>query len=234
MFTFKQFSIDDSACAMKVGTDSVMLGAWTDTYGVRSVIDVGAGSGILSLMIAQRAPEADIIALELDEAAATAAAANFAASPWTERCHAFCIDAADYLPSSPPDLIICNPPYFTGALTAPDRQRTTARHANGSLTPLSVIAMADRWLSSSGSLAMVTPADIADNIVFEAEMHRMDTWRRCLVATNAGRPATRILWQFSRKGTRTPQPDSHLDVRSCGAPSEAYRILTADFYLHLR
>lgn len=234
MFNFKQFSIDDSACAMKVGTDSVLLGAWTDTGGVRSVIDVGTGSGILALMIAQRAEDADIIALELDPAAAAAAAANMAASPWAGRCHAICIDAAGYHPSTRPDLIICNPPYFTGALTAPDRHRTTARHANGTLTPLSVISMADRWLSASGSLAMVTPADIADTIVFEAEMHRMDIWRRCLVSTNAGRPATRILWQLSRKGTRTPQPDTHIDVRSCGTPTEAYRTLTADFYLHLR
>lgn len=233
MFDFKQFSIDDAGCAMKVGTDSVLLGAWTDADGARSVLDVGAGSGILSLMIAQRTPGATITAIELDADAAAAAAANMAASPWADRCETLCIDAADFRPTFPLDLMICNPPYFSRALTAPDRARTTARHAEGALTPLTVIAMADKWLSPCGSLAMVTPADIADSIVFEAEMHRMDLWRRCLVSTNAGKPATRILWQLSRRGTHTPQPDTHLAIRNNGAPSEAYRILTADYYLHL-
>lgn len=231
MFSFKQFTVDDSACAMKVGTDSVLLGAWTDVAGVASAIDVGAGSGILSLMTAQRAPLAQITAIELDEAAAQAAATNFAASPWADRCHAICIDAAMFEPDTAPDLIICNPPYFTRALLAPDRQRAAARHAMGSLSPLSVIGMAARWLSPAGSLAMVTPADIADEVVFEAEMHRFDVWRRCMVSTTAGKPATRILWQFSPRGTRPHLPDTFLDVRSAGSPTDAYRTLTSDFYL---
>ncbi len=233
MFTFKQFAIDDSMCAMKVGTDSVLLGCWTDVSGVRTVIDVGAGSGILTLMTAQRAPGASITAVEIDEAAARAAAANIEASPWARRCRAVCSDAAAFTPDEAPDLVICNPPYFTGGLLAPDRQRAAARHAEGSLGPLSVISLACRWLSPGGSLAMVTPADMAGDIVFEAEMHRMDVWRRCLVSTNAGKAPSRILWQLSPKGTHTPEPDTHLDVRTQGKPSEQYRALTADFYLHL-
>lgn len=234
MFDFKQFSIDDSACAMKVGTDSVLLGAWTDTEGVKTVVDVGAGSGLLTLMIAQRTPATAITAIEIDPEAAEAAEANIAASRWPDRCTVRCIDAALYTPCDKVDLIICNPPYFTSGLRAPDRQRATARHAEGSLSPMSVIAMACRWLSERGTLAMVTPADFADDIVFEAEMRRMDIWRRCLITTTAGKPVCRIMWQLSRKGTRIPQPDTTLILRCAGQPTDEYRRLTDDFYLHIR
>lgn len=234
MFDFKQFSIDDSTCAMKVGTDSVLLGAWTDTESVKTVVDVGAGSGLLTLMIAQRAPGAALTAIEMDPEAAEAATANIVASPWPDRCTVQCIDAALYTPGDKVDLVICNPPYFTSGLRAPDRQRATARHAEGSLTPLSVIAMAGRWLSERGTLAMVTPADIADDIVFESEMHRMDIWRRCLISTTIEKHAGRILWQLSRKGTRIPRPDTTLVLRCAGEPTDEYRRLTDDFYLHIR
>lgn len=233
MFYFKQFSIDDSGCAMKVGTDSVLLGAWTDTADVDSAVDVGAGSGLLTLMTAQRTVRATITAIEMDPGAAAAAAANITASPWADRCFTLCIDAAHFNPEEKVDLVICNPPYFTSGLRAPDHQRAAARHADGALTPLSVIAMAGRWLSERGTLAMVTPADIADDIVFEAEMHRMDIWRRCLISATEDKPAGRILWQLSRKGTRTPEPGTTLYLRCAGEPTEAYRRLTADFYLHI-
>lgn len=231
MFTFKQFSIDDSRCAMKVGTDSVLLGAWADVSDVRSVIDVGAGSGILTLMIAQRAPQARISAIEIDADATAAASANIAASPWAHRCRAICRDAADYEPEAPADLMICNPPYYINALHAPDSKRDTARHAGGSLGPLQVIALADRWLAPAGSLAMVTPADIAADVVFEAEMRRMDVWRKCLVSTASGKAPSRILWQISRKGSRRPESPSSLDIRTGTSLTDEYRSLTSDYYL---
>lgn len=232
MFTFKQFAIDDSPCAMKVGTDSVLLGAWTDVSGARSVIDVGAGSGILTLMIAQRAPDAMLTAIEIDPEAAAAAAANLAASPWAHRCRAICRDAAVHEPETAADLMICNPPYYTSELHAPDRKRDTARHAGGTLGPLQVIALADRWLAPAGSLAMVTPAAIADDVVFEAEMRRMDVWRMCMVSTASGKPPTRILWQLSRKGIRGAERPMRLDIRSGSALTDEYRSLTSPFYLH--
>lgn len=232
MFTFKQFSIDDSRCAMKVGTDSVLLGAWTDVSAARSVIDVGAGSGTLALMIAQRATEADITAIELDESAAMDATANIAASPWANRCHVTCGDAATYEPTFPADLIISNPPFFTGGLRAPDRRRAVARHAESSLSPLTLVSLADRWLSDEGSLAMVTPAEIADDVVFEAEMHRMDVWRRCMVSTASGKAPTRILWQLSRKGVHPIEGATRLDIRLGPALTDEYRSLTRDFYLY--
>ncbi|MDE6693246.1 MAG: methyltransferase, partial [Muribaculaceae bacterium] len=113
MFDFKQFSIDDSGCAMKVGTDSVLLGAWTDTAEVNSAVDVGAGSGLLTLMTAQRTVRATITAIEMDPGAAASAAANITASPWADRCFTLCIDAAHFNPEEKVDLVICNPPYFT-------------------------------------------------------------------------------------------------------------------------
>lgn len=218
---------------MKVGTDSVLLGAWAAVGDAHHVIDVGAGSGILTLMVAQRAPQAEITAIEIDASAAEGAAANIAASPWSDRCCIVCIDAADFTPISTPDLLICNPPYFNGGIHAPDRQRAVARHAEGSLSPLKAVELADKWLSPEGSLAMVTPADIADKVVFEAEMHHFDVWRLCRVSTASGKLPTRILWQLCRKGCHPIEGDTCLNVRQGSELTEEYRTLTGDFYLYL-
>lgn len=226
-FRFKQFDVDDGGCAMKVGTDSVLLGAWCDCRGARRVLDLGAGSGLLALMIAQRVPDATITAIEIDPEACEAAAANFAASPWGDRLTAVCSDALAYAPEFLPDLIVCNPPYFIGGLQSPDTRRALARHSAG-LCPESAVEIAARILSPSGSLAMVTPADYADSLLFHAEMHRLNLWRRCRVTTSGTQPS-RLLWQWGREAC--PVEETSLTLRRDGHLTPEYTALTSAFYL---
>ncbi len=212
---------------MKVGTDSVLLGSWCECDNMHRVLDLGAGSGLLALMIAQRAPRAIIRAIEIDPEACAAAAANFAASPWSDRLTAICGDALTGPAEVNPDLIICNPPFFTGGMQSPDSRRALARHSGG-LSPESAIDLAARILSPTGSLAMVTPADYADSLLFHAEMQRLNLWRRCEVTTSGSKPS-RLLWQWGREAR--PVEITSLSVRHAGALTPDYTALTSAFYL---
>ncbi len=229
IFRFKQFDIDDHGCGMKVGTDGVLLGAWADCTHAARIADLGAGSGLLALMMAQRAPLARITAVEIDPDAARAAGANFAASPWAERLVAACADASEAdLP--PMDLIVCNPPYFSSTLRSPDAKRARARHA-AALSPVSALRIAARTLTPDGSIAMVTPADLESELTYQAELLRLKPRRICRVSTVAGKQPARLLSQWQRADG--PTEATRLDIRMPdNTYTEAYRSLTHDFYLN--
>lgn len=129
-FKFKQFTVYHDKCAMKVGTDGVLLGAWCDVAGARRVLDVGTGTGLIALMIAQRS-EARITALDVDAAAVEQARENCSASPWAERIDVEQADFCSYRPDALFDCIVSNPPYFVEDVHCPDKQRNMARHTAG-------------------------------------------------------------------------------------------------------
>jgi tRNA1Val (adenine37-N6)-methyltransferase len=228
-FDFKQFSVDDSHCAMKIGTDGVLIGAWTNVSMANTILDIGAGSGLVSLMLAQRNAKASITALEIDAAATDDCKANFATSPWRNRLTAICSDFSDYTPGYPVDLIVSNPPFFTEALRSPSALRAQARH-EASLSPTALIAYAAKVLAKRGELAMITPCTDADNILYRAEMAHLKLRRYTEVSMRAGDEPTRILWQFCRidghieKSTLTLRASAH-----CW--SDEYLSLTNDFYI---
>lgn len=231
MFRFKQFSVDDAGCAMKVGTDSVLLGSWTSVADAISIADLGAGSGLLSLMLAQRSHQAHISAVEIDSDACRAASANIQASPWSHRIKVVNADVMTHSFDDPLDLIITNPPYFIGGLVSPDAARATARTAC-IFSPLAAIAIADRWLTPEGTLAMVVPTEMTDDIIFEAEMHRMQPWRQCDVIQVDGRKPTRTLWQIARKSSGRKPERSSVTIRDISSSLTSQFVnLTREFYL---
>ena len=131
MFRFKQFAVRQDRCPMKVGTDGVLLGAWAEVRpGDRRMLDVGTGTGLIALMLAQRSA-ARITAVDIDVECATQAAENFAASPWADRLDAVSVAVQRYDPVEKFDLIVSNPPYYVDSLLSPDEGRNTARHAAG-------------------------------------------------------------------------------------------------------
>ena len=251
-FRFKQFEISNCRSAMKVGTDGVLLGAWA--FGgippereVR-VLDVGCGTGVIALMLAQRFQSAIITGVEINSDAAGEAALNFSASSWGDRLSVTCSDFLEYavmdgLPGFY-DLIISNPPFFTNGALAPDLSRRAARH-EGSLDLASLMARASVLLKPGGRLGMVLPVEQQSRMELQAALSGMTLVRICFVKTVDRKAPRRILCELVKgtadmltgadAGSTTPhmQPE-HLTLQlSNGDFSDEYRKLVSPFYIKL-
>lgn len=230
MFDFKQFSIDDSRCGMKVGTDGVLLGAWTDTAGMTEILDAGTGSGLIALMLAQRSTEARITGVELDADACLDARDNAAASPWADRIEIVNADFNTFTAGRKFDLIVSNPPFFTEKLQSPDPGRASARHEGG-FGVESLIANAPALLSDNGSLSFIAPSQRDSEIEFLTELARLHLKRRCHVSSTERKAPMRTLWQLSVKPCGMPETTTLAIRTSDGQLTEPYKALTSSFYL---
>lgn len=234
MFSFKQFDLTDSRSGMKIGTDGVLLGAWAQlSPSGTSIVDAGAGCGLIALMLAQRYPIAGITAVELDPDASADCISNIAASLWAGRVEVVEGDFIDFASSSARSfsLIVSNPPFFTSGAISPEAKRASARH-EASLSCTSLIESASRILASDGFLSFIAPAERESELIFAAELRGLKLHRLCRVSSTQGKPPVRVMMEFSPADTLRPQISS-LSIRtSSGSFTEPYIMLTKDFYLH--
>ncbi len=228
-FRFKQFAISDSNCGMKTGTDGVTLGAWVSCRDVHSVIDVGAGSGLISLMIAQRSPVARIHAVEIDPGAASDARFNVDASPWSRRIDVVNDDISHYTPDTPPDLIVSNPPFFNTGETSADSCRVAARHES-SLTCRTLLEYACANLADTGRLAIIIPAERSDEIIYNAEMIHLKVRRQCLLHSKPDQVPFRVMIEFMRHDGPIELEDMTIRGHH-GYYTPEFKKLTENFYL---
>ena len=164
-FTFKQFHINQQHCAMKVGTDGILLGAWTDVSDCQYILDMGTGTGLVALMLAQRSHvHCQIEAVELDLLAAQQAQENFQASPWHNRLHLTRQDVQTYCQQTAHqfDLIVANPPYFAQGVECKNDERALARYVQQS--HLDWLNWATSCLSEKGKISFVLPYEAGKNI----------------------------------------------------------------------
>ena len=165
-FQFKQFTVYQERCAMKVGTDGTLLGAWANApEGPSSILDIGTGTGLVALMMAQRFPEATIHGIDIDTEAVAQATENVARSPFASRIMINRCDATKITDMEGYDAIVCNPPYFVDALTCPEAQRTMARHAT-TLNYKSLAKIAKKLLKPHAVLSVVIPVEYEDVAAF--------------------------------------------------------------------
>lgn len=221
-FRFKQFSINDNHCGMKVGADSVLLGAWSAIDGAQKVLDAGCGCGLLALMLAQRS-EAMVTGIEIDPAAAAQAAQNVLESPFFQRITIVQGDVRTFV-GGPFDVVVCNPPYFSPTAMVKGRARSLARETS-SLDHAELLTATQRLLTREGSLSVVLPFNRADNFVFEAWQRDLFLTHRCDVVTRAGKSPKRSLMEFKR--FLGPITHSVLSLES-----NEYHSLVAPFYLN--
>ncbi|NWJ49945.1 MAG: methyltransferase [Bacteroidetes bacterium] len=230
-FQFKQFSVDDKGCAMKVGTDGVLLGAWTSVPHDGTFLDIGTGCGLIALMLAQRS-SAHITAIEIEHEAVQQSLQNFKDSPWTERLTAVAGAVQQYNSLSKFNLIISNPPFFTNSLKAPEKQRNAARH-NDTLPPEALLFAIDNLLSDDGIFAFILPVSEAQNLIATASSHHLYLNRSCLVFSKEGKQPNRLMGELSRSDSSMEKESLYIRTAD-GKYSQEYRTLTEPFYLMLK
>lgn len=226
-FQCRQFYLKDDRCAMKVSTDSLLLGSWVAVEPTASrILDVGTGCGILALMMAQRtAEQAQIQAIELDSEAVQQSHENIAASPWPAKVQCTQADCFAWQPQQPVDLIVCNPPYFTEHLASQQEQRRLARQGTQSLTAW--LARMTTWLSPQGRIAWVLPLSMETRLEAPSELSLR---RRCEVATVVGKPAKLVLLEWTNESVECKH--EALSIRTAdGEYTNQFRQLTSAFYL---
>ena len=212
---------------MKVGTDGLLLGAWAQ--GGKHVLDIGTGTGLIALMMAQRFPDAHVDAIDIDADAASQAEDNARRSPFADRVAVRCVSLQEYVAEREYDSIVCNPPFFTQSLQSPDSKRTLARHSIA-LPFDDLFRHARRLMSEDGVLSIVVPSDALSQIETAAVMNNLFLVRRCFVRTTRKKPARRLLLSFSQK----PSPfhdEEGVIQEAVNEPSEWYRNLTCNFLL---
>lgn len=227
-FRFKQFTVHQDKCAMKVGTDGVLLGAWAPVENITSILDVGTGTGLISLMLSQRSI-ATITAIDIDEGAVCQARENFEQSPWKERLNVLHTDFNTFQPSGLFDLIVSNPPYFVNSLKSPDAQRSIARHDN-TLTYNNLFRGVSQFLAPEGIFAVIVPADVLNTIVSIAAPYNLYPYKHTDVITSPGKPPKRTLICFTAS-VYDCRPDELLIELERHKYSNEYIALTRDFYL---
>ncbi|GMQ28828.1 tRNA1(Val) (adenine(37)-N6)-methyltransferase [Algoriphagus confluentis] len=228
-FQFQQFRIEQDRCAMKVSTDSVLLGTLVREKSPKKILDVGTGTGVVALILAQRFPKAQVQAVELDEEAANQAAENFANSPFSNRLKLVEGRFQEFPEKEQVDLLVSNPPYFPNHLKARDPRRNQALHTD-ELSFWELLEKAGKLLSEEGSLWVILPP--AQMKEFEVLAARQSLFPKKLVSVkdSAGSRVIRQVLQFQRKIELKVQEELILKEGD-GSFSRSYSRLISGFLL---
>lgn len=213
---------------MKVGTDGVLLGAWAQ--GGRRVLDIGSGTGLISLMMAQRFPEAEVVGIDMDADACGQARENVMASPFRDRVEIECCRLQDFGGTGVFDAIVSNPPFFVDSLKNPDSKRTMARHTD-SLPFRDLFAGVKRLLSDDGIFSAIVPVEVVEQFVAESCILGFYLIRKCGVKTVVRKQPKRFMLSFAKHRISPYEDCVETMMDSHGNRSEWYRKITEEFYL---
>lgn len=230
-FKFKQFTIHQSGCAMKVGTDGVLLGAWA-AVSEGNALDIGCGSGLITIMLAQRS-KADVLGIDIESGAAAQALDNAAASPWKERIAIEKVSLQDFIGLAKPkqfDTIVCNPPYFENSKETPKHDRTLARHAV-QLSRTDLLRSVDYLLKDDGVFSLIIPSNQVKSFIEQAGNSRLFASRICCVVPRPGKKTKRCLLEFQKTKVPLVEDELIVELDKRHHYSEGYKKLTKDFYL---
>ena len=216
---------------MKVGTDGTLLGAWA-SLGVPDgrILDIGTGTGLIAMMMAQRFPKSHVTAIDIDTEAVCQACENVASSPFSERIRVEQADVRSFHSDGLFDAIVSNPPFFSHALECPDSQRTMARHTS-SLSYESLMSSAFRLLSDEGYFSVIIPDDFNQKLVAEAYLQGFFQTRLCMVRTTPQKPPKRYLIEFRKHPVKQVDMCEGVIEVSPSVRSPWYQSLTQDFYI---
>ena len=252
IFRFRKFSVDSGDCAMKVGTDAVILGAAVtlpDSCGEIEVLDAGCGSGVIGLMAAQRLEAAgfreyNVTGVEIDTPAAEQAERNFGASPWNAHLKCLNVSMLNFAPVTAYDLIVSNPPYYDDSLLPPDSRRSTARHTGGDAFGYpQLLEFASEHLRDGGTLALILPHQELTRLLRLAASYGLRATRLLHVRTTPSKEPSRLVAEFtpdaaSGKAAGLTPVEDFLTIQDASSfPqnknswTDEYLALTGEFYL---
>lgn len=229
IFRFKKFEVDQSGCAMKINTDGVLLAAVVMHSNPRFILDIGTGTGVIALMLAQRFPEANVDAVEIDESATNAAVGNFARSSFSERTTAHFSAIEDYVTARKYDLIVSNPPYFVNDLKNPEVRKGIARHTDAQFFE-SLLTKISEILNDEGCFWVILPVKQAELLVQSAAAFNLSLHKQIDICSDQSKPVIRqVICLSALKGTT--ERETFYIYESKGVYTDAYRLLLKDFFL---
>jgi tRNA1Val (adenine37-N6)-methyltransferase len=230
-FDFKQFTINQDTSSFKVGTDGVLLGAYADVSDARNILDIGTGTGLIAIMLAQRS-DASIVAIEPDDESYRQACGNVSKCPWSSRINVVNSDLQNYDPPEEKfDLIVSNPPYFTGSLKNPDPVKSRARH-NDCLSFEDILHGSLRVLSESGTLQVILPFEAGNLFVAKASDYRLNCNNVLRIRPVYNGEVKRVILRFSKKNCNLTEKELVIEKGRRHDYTEDYINLTRDFYLN--
>lgn len=229
MFAFKKFVIHQNHCAMKVGTDGVLLGSWAN--GGKRILDIGTGTGLIALMMAQRNTDATIDAVEIDHDAALQAYENVSNTEFANRIKIVETAIQHYSTQDKYNAIVSNPPFFIDSLLNPNAQRSTARHACA-LKYCELFATVKALLDTDGEFSAIIPTEYLQAFIAEAYKAGLAMSRQCAVRTTPRKQPKRHLVAFHHADYKCEREMEEVCLQNTdGSRSEWYAQLTADFYI---
>lgn len=235
-FRFRQFAVAQDRCAMKVGTDGVLLGAWASTGtaeadSCRRILDIGTGTGLIALMMAQRCAGACVVGIDIVAEACEQACENVAASPFSNRVEIVNTSLQHY--DAEPrsfDAIVSNPPFFENSLKNPNRERSVARHTD-TLSCTDLFRGVDRLLADNGVFCVIIPTENLNVFRSEAAIFGFYVNEEIKIQTTPAKQPKRCLLSFLRYRPACPVQQTVALTNADGSRSEWYQHLTQDFYL---
>lgn len=228
-FKFKQFEIDQTDCAMRINTDGVLLGAIATAKDPHRVLDIGTGTGVIALMLAQRFPDAQVDAVEIDDLAARAAARNAKKAVFSTRLKVLHTAIEDYDSAELYDLIVSNPPYFVNDLKSTEYRKGLARHTDLSFFG-EMLKKVDRLLNRDGCFWFVLPVKQAEIILSIATTYGLRPTEMIHLHSDAGKAEFRQIVCLDYSGAVLNHRDLYI-YASRGVHTDAYKLLLKDFFL---
>lgn len=242
MFRFKRFTVEQDQSAFKVGTDSILLGSWANPEGSQSILDIGTGTGILALMMAQKTEvqKSHIHAIELDLLSTQQALLNFRNSPWNERMTVISSSVQDFAQNTNQqfDCIICNPPFYTSQFLNHDERKALARNTR-SLELKDLAEMSSRLLTDNGALFLILPFPESESFELAARSCGLTLAHRTRVFSKPSKkPEIRQLMKWIKSTDlqsntqSTLEDEITLEADVHHVPTEVFKAMTREFYLN--
>ncbi len=233
-FHFKQFIIEQDKCTMKVGTDGVLLGAWANVDAASKILDIGAGSGVIAIMLAQRTDQTKIDAIEIDKDAFEQTKENMKNSPWSDQLEAFHMSIQDYAKTTNQtyNLIVSNPPFFSGGTFSLNQDRNSVRHtiklAHGDL-----LRAVKQLLEPDGKFCLILP--YIEGLRFQelARSYNFYATKITKIKPKEGKPIERLLIQLEKKAGNPIEDELIIQKEARNEWTEEYIALTKAFYLKM-